>query len=171
MDGRCGAMKQTLEESKKAYANGYYKDMLENGLEFQDFVTDSLYKHGWVVVGYSSRKYQIEKGENILGVEIKHDMNWQKTGNLYIETAEKARPENPHYVSSGIHRDDNSLFFLIGDYEKFWVFQKQVLKWIEKKGLCRRVATPTSRGFLVPIEEADRRCILFIEPKERGNAV
>ena len=78
--------------------NGYYVKKLEEGLEFQDVATTALYQRGIVVVAYSSRRWQDERGENMLGAEIKRDGKFRQTGNLYIETAEKSHPDNPVYV-------------------------------------------------------------------------
>jgi hypothetical protein len=44
----------------------------ESGLEFQDFVLDTLINHlGLTVSYYSSRKWQFDKGESRQGVEIR----------------------------------------------------------------------------------------------------
>ena len=50
------------------------------------------------------------------------------TGNIYIETAEKAIPREGPYVQSGIYRDDESWLYGIGDYSKFYIFGKKCLK-------------------------------------------
>ena len=104
-----------LDDSRRAYHNGYYVKKLEEGLEFQDVATTALYQRGIVVVAYSSRRWQNERGENMLGAEIKRDGKFRQTGNLYIETAEKSHPDNPAYVPSGIMRSDNSWLYVIGD--------------------------------------------------------
>ena len=106
---------ETEAEAIEAYDNGYYSEKLEQGLQFQDAVTQLLYQRGIVVVGFASRKYQNEHGENMLGAEIKRDGNFRDTGNLYIEVAEKAHPSREHYTDSGIFRKDNSWLFCIGD--------------------------------------------------------
>lgn len=77
-----------LDDSRRAYHNGYYVKKLEEGLEFQDVATTALYQRGIVVVAYSSRRWQDKLGENMLGAEIKRDGKFRQTGNLYIETAE-----------------------------------------------------------------------------------
>jgi len=118
------AMNQT--ESEAAYANGYYADRLEQGLVFQDVVTRELYQRGIVVVAYSSRRFQRECGENMLGAEIKNDLRFRETNNLYIEVAEKASPDKPDYTASGICRKDNSWLYVIGDEHIFWIFLNQV---------------------------------------------
>ena len=110
-----------LDDSRRAYHNGYYVKKLEEGLEFQDVATTALYQRGIVVVAYSSRRWQDERGENMLGAEIKRDGKFRQTGNLYIETAEKSHPDNPVYVPSGIMRSDNSWLYVIGDEKTLYV--------------------------------------------------
>lgn len=153
-----------LEESIEQYANGYYQDKLQQGLEFQDAVTKALYRRGIVIVGYSSRKYQNQEGENLLGAEIKRDGRFRETGNLYIEVAEKADPQNSHYVESGIYRKDNSWLFVIGDEETIYIFSTKYLRFLEKK--YRQIEKPTSLGFLMPIQDAEKYCIRKIELSE-----
>ena len=70
---------QSLADSRKRYADGYYANKLQEGLEFQDVVTTALYHRGIVVVGYASRRFQSSHGENMLGAEIKRDGNFRKT--------------------------------------------------------------------------------------------
>ena len=62
----------------------YYKEKLEQGLQFQDYVIDLLYDAGLPVVTYSSKQYQNNVGENRGGLEIKNDERFRETGNLYI---------------------------------------------------------------------------------------
>lgn len=112
-------MNQQLKSALRDYQTGYYGEKLDQGLEFQDYVTEEMYKIGWPIVGYSSKKFQVTRGENIMGAEIKNDQRFRETGNLYIEMEEKAYPTNPHYVKSGIMREDNSIIFIIGDRDDF----------------------------------------------------
>lgn len=159
---------QTLEESRDAYANGYYEMKHEEGLAFQDFVTRALYFRGIVVVGYSSRAFQISHGENMLGAEIKRDGKFRETGNLYIEFAEKSHPDRPFYVDSGTLREDNSWLFVIGDERTIWVFST---KWLRKmQGRYRSVQTPTSKGYLMPLSDADKYAIRVIHLCENAVA-
>jgi hypothetical protein len=140
----------------------YYKEKLEAGLEYQDFIADELRKADPCIIlcAYSSRKYQNEKGESASGIEIKHDMRFKDTGNLYIEVAEKSRAELPNYTPSGIYRNDNTFLYLIGDKEQAFLFSKAQLKILyenkaawNSKGIRER-ETPTSRGFTFPIKNA-----------------
>lgn len=143
------------------YANGYYDEKLQQGLEFQDIVTRELYKRGIVVVGYSSRRFQNSEGENMLGAEIKRDGYFQSTGNLYIEVAEKSHPNNPAYIASGVMRKDNSWLFVIGDEKTIWIFATTYLRRLVRRWEKKR--TPTSIGYLCPLSEADKYCIRKIE--------
>jgi len=150
-----------LDDSRRAYHNGYYVKKLEEGLEFQDVATTALYQRGIVVVAYSSRRWQDKLGENMLGAEIKRDGKFMQTGNLYIETAEKSHPDNPAYVPSGIMRSDNSWLYVIGDEKTLYVFSVKYLRKLA--GRFKSIVTPTSRAFLMPIPDADNYCIRRID--------
>ena len=154
-------MNQTLQRDRELYNNGHYKEKLEEGLQFQDFATRELYQRGIVIVGYSSRHYQNKCGENMLGAEIKRDGNFRKTGNLYIETAEKSHPDNKNYVPSGIFRKDNSWLFVIGDEETLYIFATKYLQRLSDR--YKEVIKTTSIGRLMPIAEAEKYCIRKIE--------
>lgn len=142
----------------------YYKEKLEAGLEYQDFIADQLRKgEPCIILGaYSSRKWQNEHGESASGIEIKHDMKLKETGNLYIEVAEKSHPDMPEYTPSGIMRADNTWLYLIGDYDQAFLFSKHQLKTLyanrnqwATRGIRER-STPTSIGFIYPVRDAVR---------------
>lgn len=145
------------------YQADVYEPNLKAALEYQDFICEKLHALGIVLQNMQSQQYQLKK-ENLLGLEIKFDRQLEKTGNIYIEIAEKANPANPYYVASGIYRDDNSWLFGIGDYEDFFIFTKKRLKEIDglrKKGRIdglREVTIPTSHGFLIPRNLAEQWC-------------
>ena len=128
--------------------------MLSAGLEFQDFCAVQFAKLGVPITNFSSRKYQLEKGENMQGYEFKLDMNFRKTGNLWIETKERS-DLNKEYVDSGIYRNDNTIFYIIGDYEGCYLIQKNVLKALTNKYDKRENNMKTSIGFLLPTKAAD----------------
>ena len=140
----------------------YYKDKLEAGLEYQDFIADQLRKADPCIIlgAYSSRKFQNEHGESASGIEIKHDMRLKDTGNLYIEVAEKSHPDVPDYSPSGIFRNDNTWLYLIGDYEQAFLFSKHQLRTIyadekhwQQRGIQKK-QTQTSIGFIYPVWSA-----------------
>ena len=140
----------------------YYLEKLQAGLEYQDFIADQLRKADpCIIIGaYASRKWQNDHGESMSGIEIKYDMLLKKTGNVYIEVAEKSNPKLTEYTASGIMRDDNTWLYLIGDYEQAFLFSKQQLKVVyadrqrwPSRGI-REKQTPTSIGFTYPIKDA-----------------
>lgn len=157
-------MSDALERSREKYGNGYYARKLEQGLQFQDVVTRALYQRGIVVVGYASRRFQNAHGENMLGAEIKNDRKYGERNPpaLWIEYAEKAHPDRPHYTPSGIDRGDNSWLFVIGDARRVWIFSTKYLQMLRAKYQGTRwesVETPTSRAVLVPLPDAERYCL------------
>lgn len=157
-------MSQSLQVAREEYNNGYYQRKLQQGLEFQDVVTKELYQRGIVVVGYASRRFQNSEGENMLGAEIKRDDNFRTTGNLYIETAEKSHPDNPRFVPSGIMRQDNSWLFVIGDEQTIYIFSTKYLRMLVKQKKWRFIGDkPTSQGYLMPIDDAEKYSIRKIE--------
>ncbi len=135
--------------------NQYYKESLEKGLTYQDFVVEKLYEIGLPIISYSSKKYQHMIGENKCGFEIKFDDKTKETGNIYIEVSEKSNPINPEYIASGIYRNDNSWLYIVGNYEKIFIFPKNYLRMLHDKKKFKEVQTPTSKGFLIPAKQAE----------------
>lgn len=154
--------------------NDYFKKQLQKSQEFEDFL-EQLFKdkYGIDLEPFVTSEGQYYKGENNKGIEIKNDMMYKKTGNLYFEYAEKSKGENYIFIKSGILKDDNSKYFLIGDYDKFWIFRKKRLVEIyyeEKERIkknpnlkssrgIRFVKIPTSKGYIFPIIEAEKETI------------
>ena len=147
-----GEMKYNMTEN--------YKEMLQKGLEYQDFVTDVLINElGISLSSYGSTKYQYTKGENKQGFEIKFDDKYKTTNNLYIETEEKSNKLNLYFVESGIFRNDNTWLFVIGNYEEIFIFSKKHLKLMFASKKFRIVKTETSKGFLIDKTNAEKYCI------------
>lgn len=142
----------------------YYKEKLEQGLQYQDFIMDLLIKElGITLSNYSSKKYQYNIGENKQGIEIKNDDKFKTTGNIYIETAEKSNADNISYVASGIYRSDNTWLYVIGDYELVYIFSKKYLVKLHEAKQFREVTTPTSKGMLLDKNNSEKYCIKKIE--------
>lgn len=150
----------------------YYKTKLQSSFEFEMHIAMVIKNAYGVELGiYLTPEGQYIDGENRLGIEIKHDMMFRKTGNLYIEYGEKSRPKNPTFVNSGILKEDKSQYFLIGDYEQVWIFRKRRLIEIynEETALVKEgkkssrnirfVGNPTSRGFIYEIGSANDESI------------
>ena len=146
--------------------NEYYKEKLKQGLYYQDFVIEELYKIGLPLISYSSKEFQNMVGENKAGIEIKNDNNYQKTKNLYIETAEKSDKSKTDYFPSGIFRNDNTWLYLIGDMNKIFILSKKQLILLSKTNKYKTVEIATSRGFLLPVQDAEKHyAIKIIECK------
>jgi len=136
--------------------NSYYKEKLEQGLTYQDFVVEKLYEIGLPLISYSSKKYQALIGENKIGIEIKNDDKFAETGNFYIEIAEKSDANNLNWIPSGIYRNDNSWLYILGNYNEIYIFSKKQLILIHKTGKYREVEIPTSKGYLLPMDKAEK---------------
>ena len=147
-----GVMKFNMTEN--------YKEMLQKGLEYQDFVTDVLINElGIALSSYGSTKYQYTKGENKQGFEIKFDDKYKDTGNIYIEIAEKSNAVNLNFVNSGIFRNDNTWLYLIGNYNEIFIFSKNHLKLMYESKKYKEVETATSKGILINKINAEKYCI------------
>lgn len=144
----------------------YRKDKTEEGLQFQDFATDILKSYGINLNCYSSRKYQFTKGESSSGIECKLDNMLSKTGNLYIEYAEKG-PKSVVYKPSGIERDDNTWLYVIGNYDViFLIPKKYLIQWKTSLKTLKHIETPTSKGYLLPIFYAEKYAAHVIQINE-----
>lgn len=138
------------------YPDSPVKDSLERGLSFQDFVCIQLMKRNIVLQNIGSRRFQIEVGENLQGFEIKLDSGCTKFGHLSIEVAEKSSRDRLWWTPSGIMRDDNSILYIQGNYDAFWVFAKNWLRrWMEEKSPPIEEFNGTVRRFFLDLEVAD----------------
>lgn len=170
MQGRKAQDGMYMAMSVEQYSE-YRRQKTKEGIEYQDFVCEQLHKRGIVLQNMTSQKYQYKR-ENLLGIEIKYDgkiYEYCDTGRIYIETHEKARPRNGEYAIAGINRDDCWLYG-IGDYSVFFIFDKKVLKRIQKHNpnwLYWPKPTDTSKGFCLPVEKARELAARVIEFKEK----
>ncbi len=133
--------------------NEYYETQLAAGQEYQDFIGDVLCKRGLPIRNYTSRHYQLNKGENLIGLEIKHDTQISVYGNLFIEVAERRDTGMP-FFPSGIYAGP-SILYLIGDRERYFLFATNTLRAIHKSGKypVLTIKRNTSQGFKLPIAD------------------
>lgn len=143
-----------------------YKRKLDDALVYQDFVKHQMYRRGVPLVFNDSREFQFTEGENIFGIEVKNDKRFRNTGNLYIETAEKSDPKNPHFVASGIYRNDNSWLYLIGDYKTIYIFGINILTWLHRTKKYEEREIDTSQGYLLPVTDGEKYAVKIISVKE-----
>ena len=145
----------------------YYQAKLKGAKLYQDFVVDAAWNLlGLAIVQYSSETYQRIVGESRTGVEIKHDERFGKTGNLWIEVAEKAFPRDGPYVPSGIYRQDNTWLYCIGDYNTIFFFAKTLLRALHASGRWSIMEnnTYTSEGFLLAAGDAEKYAAVILRP-------
>lgn len=135
-----------------------YLSNLDQAKDFEDFVFDTmLHERRLVVGGYKSRHYQVLHGESATGVEVKLDLEFRNTGNLFIETTE--RPSvSADWKPAGIYHAADPWLLVIGDFATFWVLATQTLRNIHDTAVCREVTnkSDTGKGFLLPVCKADR---------------
>lgn len=147
--------------------DSYREKMIELGGLYQDFVVDCCWNIlGMAVVQYTSEIYQKQVGESKTGVEIKYDGRYAETGNLYIETGEKARPRNGSYAPSGINRSDNTWLYIIGNFDVIFIFPKNFLTALGASNKYRIVenGTKTSVAYLLPHADAEKYAAQILYP-------
>ena len=145
----------------------YYKTKLQAAFEFENFIAEMLKENYSIDIdAFLTPEGQYDFGENKLGIEIKNDTLIKKYGNVYIEYAEKSKASNNVFVKSGILKDDNTEYFLIGESDQFYIFRKQRLLEIYKderrnakegrpspRGIVfKKIAT--SMGYVYPVRNA-----------------
>lgn len=142
----------------------------QDGLEFQDYCCQMLAKHSGVILqNLSSKKYQIQIGENLQGFEIKLDDRCTETGRLSIEVAEKSRNEATlPWTPSGICRSDNTWLYIQGNRKVLFVFAKQfLLNYFQTKSPPLKEKYGTIRTFYLSFDVAKRHAakVLIFDPQ------
>lgn len=133
-----------------------------DGIEFQDYVCERLGRESIILQNFASKKYQIRRGENLQGWEIKLDQPCLTTGRLSIEVAEKTRTDRD-WVASGIMRGDSWLY-IQGNYGKLWIFgTKQLQRYVAVKRPELHESYGTVRKFYLAIPEADTIALKTID--------
>lgn len=141
------------------------KERTSKGNLFEKYVCrEMLRRYGISIHVYNNKQDQYDIGESQEGYEIKFDDITARTGRLWIEIEEKASPRPGDYVRSGIFRQDNSQYYIIGDYDLFFVFWKEELVAF-KIGTDPQIienCTKTSRGFFLYRKDAHRLAIYVV---------
>lgn len=144
----------------------YFIENLSKSHRFEVYIEKLLEQKGLHLGLFYSRDEQYNQGENILGIEIKRDIQSLNTGNLYFEYEERLKLDGK-WVKSGILKDDNTRYFLIGDINQFYIFKKSDLINIYNYLITNNTSPydgiklkearrGTSRGFIIPIETAKK---------------
>lgn len=102
------------------------------GEEYQDLICHKLFSLGICLNNNTSAKYQLSEGENMAGIEIKHDNKIPTTNRLYIEISAITK-KGDNFVDGGIKKVDKSWLYVIGYEEECWIFSKKQLKLLLEK--------------------------------------
>jgi hypothetical protein len=143
------------------YFDENYKLQLEDGQQYQDFLTRELSTRGIIFQQFSSKKFQYEIGESHSRIEIKYDKIFSKTGNLWIEFQERKYPTGT-YINSGLLRDDNAFLWAQGDYNTLFIFCKRDLKHRLENEPYKENGQKTSIGKLLKHPLPDKYCGLKV---------
>ena len=130
---------------------------LELGQQYQDFMVTFLLENEIAIPVYSSKAWQMNIGESASGWEFKHDILLKTKHNLFVETMYKGE-------YSGIYKNDNTVYWVQGDYDKSYRFKKIELKdYCENN--CRHIGPTQFRtcGYILPEKEAYAICLEFYE--------
>ncbi len=148
----------------------YYEEKLQMGFNFENYICQ-FFKNNYSfdIETYKTKEGQYNLGESIQGIEIKNDTRIFKTGNIYIELQEKKESSQRIWVNSGILKNDNTLFYLIGTEKEFYIFLKADLLELYQKGeYFKKVEIATSKGILLKIKEVEK---LLYSPQKMINYI
>ena len=136
----------------------YHEYQLEEGLEFQDLVNEYMIKtHNLPIIYYTSYKRQWN-GESFNGIEIKYDKRSVTSNNLFILS--KVKNKLGKWQPSGIYKNDNTTWFIIGNLKEAWMISKHMLLQLVPYLTEVETNTGESMGYLLPKEKANKiRCI------------
>ena len=148
-----------------------YKKLLEQGLEYQNFVADLFWEKFQINLTHYRSKWYQGKGENVQGIEIKYNspralgVDGIPTGNIFIEIAEKSDKWRPKWTPSGCFREDNSWLFITGDFEEVFIFGKKDLQRISEHKTIHQ--NETSKFFLLNKEEREKYSLKVIKIEQK----
>jgi hypothetical protein len=156
----CGGM-------TKMYPDAPHKNSLQVGEEYQEIIRRNvLEQYKFNIEFYANKKEQYEIGESKQRIEIKLDSQLKKYGHLSIEVAEKSRKDIQIWTPSGIFRNDNTKWYIHGDYQTAWVFLKNDLKEYYKNNNPRiHEHNGTIKKFYIDICIADKLARRIIQIK------
>ncbi len=145
-----------------------YRKQLNSSAIFENWVNKEFLARG-IDLGFFEDSQQYT-GETQKGLEIKNDERSKITGNLYIEYQEKLSGDKEEWSNSGILKDDNTIYWIIGHPDEYYFFKKQDLLEIyyrlERKDptlpigfrFVEEKTEKTSKGFLIPKTQKTAYC-------------
>lgn len=137
----------------------YYINQLTESHRFEIYVDYMFKKHDFDIGIYYGKDEQYS-GESKVGIEIKNDKESLKTRNIYIEYKERLNDRSP-WVDSGILKNDNTIYWAIGNYNHIFFIKKRVLidimdkKYPEIKVKHVPARRGTSKGYIISIKDAE----------------
>jgi len=144
----------------------YYEKSYASGKEFEKFATFLLLAVYYLPINvFKDAKSQMEIGESKQGFEFKRDLQFYKTGNIFIKTKTRSNPGEP-YRNSGIYKGDNSWVYVIGDFKTIFAFGINFLKLLHKTKRYREIIggrRNTVCGFLIPEKDAIKYCEIYLK--------
>lgn len=145
----------------KVKRDSKYVSRLNKAHEFEVFVENEFKKRG-IDIGFFKTKAEQYAGETEIGLEIKYDQKLEETGNIYIEYEEKTTKTDKEFYKSGILKQDNTKWWLIGNKEEhYFIYKSDLLRYYKwtKDIVFVTEGGGTSKGFLLPREKAKEMCI------------
>lgn len=133
------------------------------GHKFELWVEKQCARYG-VELGmyYDERQF---KGENQLGLEIKHDSKLRETNNVYVEYQALSK-DGSKMIAGGITKKDNSKYWLIGTEDEYYIFYKEDLVKIYERMMagetvdgCKFAERRTSKGIAISRETCKKLMI------------
>ncbi len=145
-----------------------YVTDLKRGLRFEAHVARLFADHMKLKLENWPNAGPRERGENPQGVEIKLDERFRQTGNLFIEYEERSNLASAWHNAGIVEPGRHVWALAIGDYESVYVFGIRPLCYLFAEGGHKYVETATSKGFLLPLADAERHALFFLPPPLRG---
>ena len=128
-----------------------YDGLRRIGEAYERYIVERLQREGVPIARTETKALQFRLGDTTLGIEIKFDRRHAVTGNFYLEVAEKTSPDKIIFTPSGIYHQPLVPWFSLGDYRDWYCFKTTALVAVVTAGSFRRVDSPTSQGFVVPL--------------------
>jgi len=134
----------------------------KKGIEFESYIMDWFIKEKNISLShYTLKEEQYHKGENRQGIEIKNDLRFKETGNLFISVERHYKYKT---YESGIFKN-HSWLYVIGCKDCFYIFSTKQLRQIYYNNNPKLYDGFTSikggveKGFLLSKKNADKFCI------------
>lgn len=135
----------------------HYDSQRAQGDAYEAYMTARLRAEGLTVSRWATKADQLAHGDlcvNGDNVEIKYDTIFIRSGNLFVEVAEKRDRDRATWTPSGIDASSDARYYGIGDYVRFFLFDRAALRNFREAAQppVITINRETSRGFLLSAE-------------------